>query len=245
MNDSILLLKKKFTEIKKKGYVETSRPGPTGVGKTFEDLLGKKEDRSFEPDFHGIEIKTKQVYSIHNTTLFNLTPLGEEEFEIKRIVREYGYPDKILPRNKVFLATIYGNCPSVVSSRYFMRLKVDYLTKKIRLVVINFDMQLLDDSVYWNFEEIEERLYKKLKYLAIINASKKRENGKDYYHYKSIDFYKLKDFATFLKLIEIGIICVEFHIGVFREGKRKGEIHDRGTSFRIKESNITYLFDKI
>ena len=245
MEESIKLLLKKFYEIRELGYVKTTRGGSTGIGKTFEDLLGKAEDRSTNPDYYGIEIKTKLVNSDKYTTLFNLTPKGKEQFEIKRLVKTYGYPDKTMKSCKILNATIYDSCLSCIAAKYFMGLIIDYKQRKIFLKVINMNMDLLENYVFWDFDELEERLNKKLKYLAVVNASKRYTHGIAYYHYKRIDFYYLKDFNTFLKLIEQGIICITFHIGIVKSGERKGEIHDRGTSFRIKECNLTKLFDKI
>lgn len=74
ITNSLILLSEKFKEIKKEGYIESTRKGFTGVGKTFEDLIGKKEDRSDSPDFNGIEIKTKLGYKKSFVTLFNATP---------------------------------------------------------------------------------------------------------------------------------------------------------------------------
>ena len=34
----------KLEEIKSRGYIKTHRPGPTGIGKTLEDLLGILEN---------------------------------------------------------------------------------------------------------------------------------------------------------------------------------------------------------
>lgn len=245
MEESIKLLLKKFYEIRKMGYIKTTRGGSTGIGKTFEDLLGKEEDRSSNPDFYGIEIKTKLVNSDKYTTLFNQTPQGKEEFEIKRLVKKYGYPDKTMKDYKILNATVYGNCLSCIADKYLMGLIIDYKQRKIFLKVINMNMELLENYVFWSFDELEKRLNKKLKYLAVVNASKRYTHSIAHYHYKSIDFYTLKDFDTFLKLIEQGIICITFHIGVVKNGDHRGEIHDRGTSFRIKECDLTKLFDKI
>lgn len=245
MNESMELLLKKFNETRKLGYVETTRGGATGIGKTFEDLLGKDEDRTSNPDFHGIEIKTRLQNSIYHTTLFNKTPKGREEFEIKRILRTYGYPDKYMKQYKTFNATIYGSYLSCIAGKYLMGLNVDYNKRKVLLKIVNMNMELIENYVYWDFDELNKMLNRKLKYLALVTATKKYTEGKVYYHYKTIDFYKLKDFETFLILIELGIICVSFHIGIIKRGERIGEIHDRGTSFRIKEEHIEKLFEKI
>ena len=78
-------LEKEFKRIKNMGYVKSTRNGPTGIGKTFEDLLGKKEDALGLPDYKGIEIKTKRSYSNSYTTLFNATLHGQNNYETKRL----------------------------------------------------------------------------------------------------------------------------------------------------------------
>ena len=69
LTENLEQLKQEFIRIKKLGYVKSTRNGPTGIGKTFEDLLGKKEDALGLPDYKGIEIKTKRSYSnsLYNT----------------------------------------------------------------------------------------------------------------------------------------------------------------------------------
>ena len=106
-------------------------------------------------------------------------------------------------------------------------------------------MNLLEKNVYWDFETIKEKLEKKLLYLAYIKAWPKKLNGIEYYKYYDIQFYQLKKFEEFLKLIEQGIIRITFKIGVFREGMRKGETHDRGTGFEIQETDLEKLFSLI
>lgn len=245
MEENIALLKDKFESIKKMGFVESTRKGSSGIGKTFEDLIGKEEDSSYNPDFCGIEIKTKNIKSARHTTFFSLTPKGKEEYEIKRLVKTYGYPDADFKQHKVFSAAIYGNCLTRAAAKHLMGLNVDYKARKIYLKIISLNMELIEEYVYWDFDAIEERVNKKLKYLAFITASRKFSNGKVYFHYKNIEFYRLKSFDTFLKLIELGVVRVLFHIGIVKSGERLGELHDRGTSFQIQEKDLTKLFDKI
>lgn len=124
-------------------------------------------------------------------------------------------------------------------------MSLDYEKRKIYLSILDKNMRLLEQDVYWDFDIIKERLEIKLKYLAFIKAWPKTINEIDYYKYYEIQFYQLKDFDVFLRLIEQGIVRVTFKIGIFREGPRTGEIHDRGTSFEIQEENINKLFDRI
>ena len=61
----------------------------------------------------------------------------------------------------------------------------------------------------------------------------------------NLKIYKLKSFDNFLELLETNKIYITFNIGYFRTGKRVGEIHDRGTAFRISTDNIDELFTLI
>ena len=48
----------KITKIKSMGYVPSHRKGPTGIGKTLEDLLGITENNIPGPDFSNYELKS-------------------------------------------------------------------------------------------------------------------------------------------------------------------------------------------
>ena len=245
MTNEILYLKQEFDRIKALGYVKSSRKGLTGIGKTFEDLIGKEEDTLDTPDYKGIEIKTKRGYTKSYTTLINATPKGKSEFEIKRLCHIYGYPDKVLKDHKVLAFSVQTNKPTFVANRYLFKLKIEKNEQKIYLIIHDKNMKLLEKYVYWDFNTIKEKLERKLKYLALVKAWPKSINGIDYYKYYNIQFYQLKNFDSFLKLMEQGMIRITFKIGVFREGVRTGEIHDRGTSFEIQELNFEKLFNKI
>ena len=49
-------------------------------------------------------------------------------------------------------------------------------------------------------------------------------------------------YNEFIKLIESGVITITFMIGIYKNGKRFGQIHDRGTSFTINEREIELLY---
>ncbi len=49
--------RQKFQELKNRGFVKSLRKGPTGIGYTFETLMGLDENNLALPDIDGIEIK--------------------------------------------------------------------------------------------------------------------------------------------------------------------------------------------
>lgn len=240
--DELEHLKQEFIRIKNMGYIKSTRIGVTGIGKTFEDLLGKKEDTKGVPDYHGIELKTKLGYSKSYTTLFNLTPAGD--LTTQRLCKEYGYPDKVLKNKKVLNISI-TTTPTLVANKYFFYLKVDYSNQMLILIIKDKQGSILEENTYWSFKTLKERLNTKLQYLALINAWPTTRNNITYYKYYKISFYKLKSFEKFIELVDKGIIRVSLKIGVYRDGTRKGFYHDRGTSFELKALDFYQLFEHI
>lgn len=55
--------------------------------------------------------------------------------------------------------------------------------------------------------------------------------------------YLLKDFDTFLHLLEQGIIRITFKINVTLSGPRKGKICDHRTGFDIQEKELLKLYN--
>lgn len=244
MKNNFKELEKQFNIIKNKGWIKSKRNGSTGIGYTFENLLGKEEENFFIPDFKNIEIKTMRKYSKGQLHLINITPDGDFLFPIKRILEILGYPDKENPEYKVFNTAANGK--EFTNIGYYKRIKLiaNEKEEKLELIATNNNLENLNLNVSWSFALLKERLDLKLKYLAIIKADTKFTDKTEYFHYNQIKFYKLKSFDTFLSLIEKGYITVTFKIGVFKSGKRIGQIHDRGTDFSIKEKDIELLYEK-
>ncbi len=238
-------LKREFLRIRNMGYVKSTRKGPTGIGKTFEDLLGKKEDRQSEPDYHGIELKTKRAYTKAYTTLFSAAPEGDEEYQVKRLKDKYGYTIKNGSKIKVLMCSVQANCSTFVANKYLFKLDVDRETERIVLNIANQNFTAIDRKSYWSFELIKSRLERKMPYLALVKAWTNHIDGEEYYKYYDIDFYKLKTFDDFLNLIESGTIRITFKAGVYKTGPLKNQINDKGTSFEIQEIDFGKLFDKV
>lgn len=159
------------------GWIKSKRKGSTGVGKTFEELIGKIEDRKFTPDYNGIEIKTKRYYSNSFTTLFNLTPSGMNEKETERLKRQYGYPDQALKCYKVLNNSIFTSKRTWIGTRFQFQLQVDRSREKLLLLVFDCAGNLIEKNSYWSFESIKERLNAKIKIIAFIEAARKLMNG--------------------------------------------------------------------
>lgn len=225
------------------GWIESKYKGSSGIGRTFEELLGLPCNEFEIPDFSGIEIKTRRYNSKSYISLFNAAVDGKNLFQTKNIVNKYGWPNKLYPNTKILYCDIYGNNFSKVGTKYIMKAKVDYIDKCVYLNIFFKNATPVSLKEYcWSFELLEEKLNRKFKYLAIIFADNKFINGKEFFFYKEIKFYKLVSFDRFCKLLSLGLIKISFKNGVYKNGKNSGKSYDHGTSFSINESDVEKLF---
>lgn len=245
MEHDMEALIKDFTRIKKMGWVESMRKGSTGIGYTFENLLNKEENSLEIPDYGSIEIKTKNKLSKMPVRLFCATPDGDKLFPTKIIREKFSYPSKKDKDIVVFNGIINAKSFTKIGNRYLFKLKVDRISKTIRLIVIDINCKLICDDISWSFDMLRDKLSRKLTYLAIINAERKFEHNAVFFHYQSINFYQLKDFDTFISLIEDGIVKICFAIGTYKNGPNIGKTHDHGIMFEINENDILKLYDEI
>ena len=232
--------------INKNQWIKAVGKGSAAVGLTFESLLGKSPENFEIPDYHGIEIKTKYSTCEEYVTLFNATP-DSYLFEIKRIVKEYGYPSSDLPEYNVLNVGVFGNRKTKLPSGYYFKLSIDYKTEQVILNVYDNKQRLINNDCKWSFDLLKEKLERKLSMLAFIKAERKWDEfeRKVYFKYHDVHFYKLRSFESFINLLEIGKIKITFKIGIYKHGKKIGKIYDHGTSFSIKDYNLKYLFSDV
>lgn len=238
---------KTFEEIQNKiitnQWIESKGKGNGSVGITLESMLGKETENFEIPDYKGVELKTKCSTRENYITLFSAVP-DSYLFEIKRLLKKYGYPDKQYPQFSILNLSIYGNRRIRLDNHYF-KIYVDYQNERVVLRVYNIQLQIIDELTSWSFEILKEKLERKLSKLAFIHAERKYENGKVFYKYKKPDFYQLISFEKFLTLLEYGMIRITFRIGFYKDERRFGQIYDHGTCFSIGEYNIPRLFKQV
>ena len=85
--------KRKFYELKNKGYVKSLRRGPTGIGYTLETYLEIEENNLALPDISGVEIKAHRSNSNNLITLFTF---NRKVWQIPPLeaIRKYGNYDR-------------------------------------------------------------------------------------------------------------------------------------------------------
>ena len=219
--------------------------GKGSVGITFEKLLNIESNEFEVPDFNAvIELKTKASFFKDKfpITLFSATCDGENLFELQRIREKHGVPVKEFNERVLFIS-LYGNKYSSIGKFKKGKLHVDYNDEKVYFLIENQYGKIIDSSAYWSFDLLHNKLYRKLKYLAFVDVDRKMVNKKLYFKYNSLTIYSLKDFKTFLNLLDNGYISINIKIGIYKFGPRVGQVHDHGTGFQILFSDLDNLFD--
>lgn len=243
IDKNITDLRRQFIRIKNMGYVKSVRSGSTGIGATFEFLLGKSEE-SFEiPDYEGIEIKTKRGYSKSNIFLFNAVPTGGSFYEVKRLRDNYGWPMKKDNELKCLYAEVSAIIKSKVGIWHYYKLDIDEVENRLYLEIYNLNWELIDKETYWDLDVLKEKLYRKLQILALVKAWPNNINGEEYYKYYNMHIYILKKFDCFISAIKNGKITVNLRISTFTDEKRYGNVDSHGVGFGIHEEDLLDIFE--
>lgn len=237
-------LKDKFIEIQKLNWIKGSSNGRGNVGITFENILGKERENFPIADYNGIEIKTSTNYHRNRyITLFSAAPDGPYIYQNQILRDKFGWLNK--NNEKIFYSRITANKYTKITNKYYMKVEISYLEKRIYLKTLNTITKTSSIECFWNFDTIEEKIQKKIQYLALIIAEKKEIANQAYFKYKKINFYKSKDLATFLKLLGNGNIAICFKIGIYKTGKKKGQTYDHGTGFELLKDKLSNLYDEL
>ena len=247
MYEDIESLKNKFYEISNLGWVKNISNGKGSVGITLEKLLNINSNEFEVPDYEMmIELKSKSKYfnNKYPVSLFSATCDGESFYELRRIKDKYGLPIKEY-NNRILFVNLYANKYSNIGKFYKGKLLIDYFSHKIYFVILNKKNQIIDKHAFWSFETLEEKLNRKLKFIAFVEADRKIVNNTLFFYYKKISIYKMKEFNTFINLLYDGTISINIKIGIYKDGPRVGQTHDHGTSFQIFLSDFEKLFTKI
>lgn len=244
MKENISDLKIKFNKIKQMGWIPAVSHGNGNVGITFETILGKERENFPIADYNGIEIKTSiKENGRPYVTLFNCAPDGKYVFETQLLKDKYGIRDNTFKMYKNFYARISADKLRRINDHY-MKLKINFEKEKILLVVYDLHFNKVEEECFWDFATIKEKYNKKITYLAYINAEKRFTHNEVHFRYIDINFYKIKNFEHFLKLLSLGKIKVCFKVGFYKNQKKFGKTYDHGTGFEIRKEDILKLYQK-
>ena len=235
--------KKDFLVIKEKGWVPSNRMHDTGIGKTFEDLMGIVENNNLLADYKEVlELKSSREIAQSMITLFTDAPTYPKK--INSLLREkYGQKDaefgvKII--HSTFSAVKFNS----FIEKFGFKLEVDEHNEKIFIKIKDLQSGKLDElDIYYTFEDLKEIIEKKCKYIAYIKTQSKKEDGKEFFKFNKAVLLSGLTFKKFIDSVKNGFIVYDIRLGVYRSGKNKGKPHDHGSGFRVSKNNLNKVFN--
>jgi len=227
---NLMELRRKLQSIRDRGFVPSLRRGPTGVGYTLEILLGVSESNLPLPDVGRVEIKATRKNSQSLITLFtfnrNVWCLPQQE-----VIRRFGYQNskgRLALKNTFF----YGR-----PTHQGLVLGINASSGKIFLV----DSMRGENIAIWDLYLIVGKFISKLeKVLFVLADTRKSEEEKELFHYNKAYLLSNPEPRKFIDGFKDGIIGIDLRMHLMRSGR----VRNRGTAFRVRESELFRLYGK-
>jgi MvaI/BcnI restriction endonuclease family len=225
------------------GWVKTLRSGPTGVGFTFESLLGIKANSSRAPDYKGIEIKAgrqNNSKASSRSTLFSKTPdwSNSECRNGLELLNAYGY--LVDGRNQLYCSL--NHLPN--SKGHFLEIRSnfgDYFLNSMHKDVASNTPA--NKVLQWDLQVLRNALAEKHKETFWVKAASRSTNkGVEEFQYTEIIHTKGPLLGNLTELFIQGHIELDYllHEKISPNGKRS--CRDHGYLFKMWPKNFDKLF---
>ena len=217
--------KQEFQKLKNKGFVPSLRNGSTGIGYTFEKLLGLKENNLALPDIENIEIKAHRDNSNSLITLFTF---NNKVWQISPLeaIKKYGSYDQNGRLGMYYTMSLTPNSTGLFLIVNSQTISVQHTSGEIRAT--------------WQLCQFAERFKQKIPALLLVSAHTEERDGKEYFHFYRVQLMRETSDQLLAELFKTGNLLVDLRL------------HDKGTSarnhgtgFRIYEDKLPLLFQKI
>lgn len=215
----------KFREIKAKGYIPSTRKGPTGIGHTLESCLGITENNISLPDLHEIELKAHRT---NVNSLITLFTFNKKVWKMPPLdaVKKYGSKDKIGRLGLYYTMSLKPNSAGLLLSIGKMDISVRHISGEIIAV--------------WELKALANRFIQKIPALLFVSTFTEERDGKEYFH-----FYR----AQLMQGTSPELLADQFQAENILVDLR---LHDKltmarnhGTGFRAYEDKLPFLFNNI
>lgn len=218
------VFRQKFEELKKKGFVHSTRKGPTGIGHTLEFHLGLSENNIALPDLPEIELKAHRDKSNSLITLFTFNRMAWQMPPLDAI-RQFGTLDENGRLGLYYTLSLDEN-PAGLS------LKVE----EDKIFVQHSSGQVV---VSWPLQAVAERFMQKIPALILVSAHTKTDDeGNEQFHFFKAKFLRGTSPKLLAKHFEERNILVDLRL--HDKGTRA---RNHGTGFRTYEHKLDLLFE--
>jgi len=219
---------KRLEDIEGKGFIQTIRKGPTGIGHLLENELGLNETNIAIPDIGGrVEVKATRRNVNSLITLFTFNR-GVWRVKQKDFIYKYGYIDE---QGRQALYNIVSKQTPNSQGFYFV---TDPQKHLVILRNINNELNIAEWSTY----VIAGKFMTKLDRLLLIIADSKIEDNTEYFHFNEAYLLENPTPDKFLEAFEKSELMIDLRMHI----KTSGGVRNHGTGFRISEKNLINLY---
>lgn len=220
----------KLRKIASRGFVPALLQADTAIGRTLEHLLDIRMNSSKNPDYKGIELKSARENKGTRKGLFGKTPNWQlSKFKSRiEILDAFGYWE-----NGIF--RLYNTIRGTGRNAQGLILRTDY---ELDYLFENSDKKEIGDFLVWELQVLKDALATKHKETFWIKAESKKEDGKEYFLFKSAEHTKGPLLNQFGLLIDIGAITLDYPIKRLPDGS----VIDKGCNFKLKPNALNLLF---
>lgn len=217
--------KQKFNELKVKGFVPSTRRGPTGIGHTLETYLGIDENNIALPDIEEVEIKAHRESVNNMITLFTFNGKAWKIPPLEAI-KKYGSFDKNGRQGLYYTMSLKPNSAGLFLHVTDDDVSVRHISGEVVAV--------------WDIRVLANRFIQKIPAMLFVSAFVEERDGKEYFH-----FYR----AQLMKGTSAELLSNQFKAENILVDLR---LHDKvtmarnhGTGFRTYENKLPLLFNEI
>ena len=215
----------KFQALKGRGFVRSLRSGPTGVGYTFETMMGLEENNLALPDIEGIEIKAHRDNANSLITLFTFNS-GAWQMDPLEAIREYGVQDDNGRLGMYYTMSLTPNSAGLFLGISDDEVAVRHTSGKAVAV--------------WKLETLAERFSAKIPALLFVSAHAEERSDAEYFHYYRAQLMRETAGHLFSELFKAGHLLMDLRL------HDKGtSARNHGTAFRVREDKLPLLFKKV
>jgi hypothetical protein len=217
--------KQRFQDLKNQGFVKSLRKGPTGVGFTFETLIGLKENNLALPDIKGIEIKAHRDNSKSMITLFTF---NRKAWQVNPLdaIRKYGSYDEKKRLGMYYTMSLTPNSAGLFLTVNNEEISVRHISGEI--------------IVKWLLSDIAKRFLEKIPALLFISVRTEERAGIEYFYFYRAQLMRDTTNDLLSDLFNTGTLLVDLRL------HDKGTMaRNHGTGFRIVEDDLRLLFKKV
>lgn len=215
----------KFKKLKARGFVPSTRKGPTGIGHTLETYLGLAENNIALPDLHKIELKAHRMKGNNLITLFTFNRKVWKMPPLEA-VKKFGSLDKDGRIGLYYTMSLKPNSAGLFLEVQDTEISVRHISGQI--------------VATWQLQTLADRFMQKLPALLFVSAFTEERDGKEYFHFSRAQLMEGTSPELLADQFRAENILVDLRL------HDKGTMaRNHGTGFRTYEDKLPLLFKSI